>query len=79
MDSAAPGPDRPPEMEDVETCDLLLQMHSSLQRINGKLDSLTIRMDQMKTCLDKLDNRLKEVEARVSTNEYDTAELKDRK
>ena len=50
---------------------MLQQITASLQHIEGKLDSLTTRLDTMNACINKHNTRLHELEARTSTAQDD--------
>ncbi|KAJ1191668.1 hypothetical protein NDU88_000984 [Pleurodeles waltl] len=71
-DGAEPGSERGPDMPSGEEQDLrqiLVAMQHSLTRIDGKIDSLSYRMDRMTECLDKHAERLDQSERWVSAVE----------
>ncbi|KAJ1117056.1 hypothetical protein NDU88_005256 [Pleurodeles waltl] len=58
--------------EEIDTKRLLLEMHNSLHHIDGKLHTLTTLLDLMKTCTDKHDDRLEEVDNKLHGGKQQT-------
>ncbi|KAJ1166377.1 hypothetical protein NDU88_006781 [Pleurodeles waltl] len=77
-DRMEPGPERGADMPNGEEQDLrqiLVAMQHSLNQIDGKIDSLSYRMDRMTECLDKHAERLSHSERRVSEVEDGKTQL----